>query len=110
MLVSSLQALTGHREQSDHTFCPGVWGAFHPPTAVPDFSDLLPHTGGKEVPTSGLTFPSAPGSSRLVDLKPKQAPGLPYRPGQNTDDGASPKSFGSAGVCGARESAFLTRG
>lgn len=38
MLVSSLQALTGHREQSDHTFYPGVWGAFHPPTAVPDFS------------------------------------------------------------------------
>ena len=50
------------------------------------------------MPTSGLTFPSAPGLSRLVDLKPKQAPGLPYRPGQNTDDGASSKSFGSAGL------------
>ena len=69
-----------------------------PSTLLRPRRDLPPHTGGKEVPTSGLTFPSAPGSSRLVDLKPKQAPGLPYRPGQNTDDGASSKSFSSAGL------------
>lgn len=112
-LVSGLQALTGHREQSDHPFCSWSMGrlpssdgssGLHRPAAGPANS----HWRWKGSAHFPVHVPVCSGIVQAGGLKPEHQ--TPHRPAQNADDGASPKLSSSAGLLRGPGICIPTRG